>query len=31
MGGLQITLIVIFMASFADLRPDDALAAPDIS
>jgi hypothetical protein len=30
-GGLQITLVVIFMASFADLRPDDALAAPDIS
>ena len=30
-GGLQITLIVIIMASFADLRPDDALAAPDIA
>jgi len=30
-GGLQVTLVVIFMASFADLRPDDALASPDIS
>jgi len=30
-GGLQITLIVIIMASLADLRPDDALAAPDVS
>jgi hypothetical protein len=30
-GGFQIALVVILMASFADLRPDDALAAPDIS
>lgn len=30
-GGFQIALVMVLVASFADLRSDDALAAPDIA